>query len=400
VFWLKTNDMKKVKKDISFILNHVGENREDYYGAVSPPVFLSTNYCFKGVGDMREKLKKELELPFYTRGYNPTVGTLRQKIAALEGAEDALVFSSGSAAVACAVMSVLKAGDHAVCVQKPYSWTNTLLSKYLLKYGISTTFVDGGDPLHFEKACRPETKLIYLESPNSLTFELQDIEAVARIAKSRGITTIIDNSYNSPLNQSPIEWGIDLVVHSATKYLNGHSDVVAGVVCGSRERIQKMLAEEYMTLGSIISPQDAWLMMRGMRTLELRVNRSAESTAKVAAYLEKHPRVETLYYPFSSSNSQLELAKKQMKQGGGLLSIKLKANQVEEVERFCDSLKRFLMATSWGGYESLVFPICALAASKSFENPLPWNLVRLYIGIEDSDLLIEDIEQALEKMKG
>jgi cystathionine beta-lyase/cystathionine gamma-synthase len=390
--------MENSKKDIDYILNHLGENREEYYGAVSPPLFQSTNFCFKNVGEMREKLKHELEVPFYTRGYNPTVAALRKKIAALEGAEDALVFSSGSAAVACAVMSVLKSGDHAVCVNKPYSWTNTLLGKYLAAYGITVTFVDGGDPVNYEKACKPETKLIYLESPNSLTFELQDIEAIAGIAKGKNITTISDNSYNSPLNQSPIEMGIDLVVHSATKYLNGHSDVVAGVVCGTTARIQKMMGEEYMTLGSVISPHDAWLMMRGLRTLELRVNKSAESARKIAGFLENHPRVEVLYYPFSSKNPQGALARKQMKQGGGLISLKLKATGVEEVERFCDSLQRFLMATSWGGYESLVFPICALAASKSFENPLPWNLVRLYIGIEDADRLIADIAQAFEKM--
>lgn len=384
--------------DNSFILNHLGEDREEYYGSVAPPVFQTTNFCFRTVEEMREKLTRELETPFYTRGYNPTVATLRKKVAALEKAEDALVFSSGSAAVAAAVMSVLKGGDHVVCVQKPYSWTNTILSKYLAKYGITHTFVDGGEPANFEKAILPNTKLIYLESPNSLTFELQDIAAIVKIAKAKNITTIIDNSYNSPINQNPITMSVDLVLHSGSKYLNGHSDVVCGVVCGSRERIMKMMAEEYMTIGGCISPQDAALVLRGLRTLELRVNRSAETAKKVADFLEKHPKIKQLNYPFSSKNPQLELAKKQMKQGGGLLSIAINTDSVEGVERFCDNLKRFLMATSWGGYESLIFPICALAGSKSFENPLPWNLVRLYIGLEDADLLIADLEQALEKV--
>ncbi|MGQ0828730.1 MAG: trans-sulfuration enzyme family protein [Bacteroidota bacterium] len=384
--------------DLSFILNHLGEEREEYYGAVAPPVFQSTNFCFKTVGEMREKLTRELETPFYTRGYNPTVGALRKKVAALEGAEDAIVFSSGSAGIAAAVMSIVKAGDHVVCVQKPYSWTNTLLSKYLPKYGVTTTFVDGRDTENFAKAIQANTKLIYLESPNSLTFEMQDIEAVVKIAKAKNISTIIDNSYNSPLNQSPIKLGVDIVIHSASKYLNGHSDVVAGVVCSTKARIMKMMAEEYMTIGSIISPHDAALMLRGLRTLEIRVNRSAESTKKVADFLENHPKIKQLNYPFSSKNPQLALAKKQMKQGGGLLSIVLNVEKEEQAEKFCDNLKRFILATSWGGYESLVFPMCALAASKSFENPLPWNLVRLYIGLEDVDLLIEDLKQALDKV--
>ena len=385
--------------DISYILNHLGEDREEYYGAVAPPIFQSVNFCFKSVSEMREKLTRELETPFYTRGYNPTVAILRKKLAALEGAEDALVFSSGSAAVAAAITSVAKAGDHIVCVQKPYSWTNTLISKYLAKYGVTHTFADGGEAKNIEKAIQENTKLIYLESPNSLTFEVQDIEAITTIAKSKGIVTIVDNSYNSPINQQPIAMGADIVVHSGTKYLSGHSDVVAGVVCSSHAGLMKMMAEEYMTIGGVISPHDAGLILRGLRTLELRVNRSAETALKVSGFLQKHPKIRKLYYPMAANNPQLELAKKQMKQGGGLLSIVLNTENEQQVERFCDSLKRFLMATSWGGYESLVFPLCALAASKSFENPLPFNMVRLYIGLEDADLLIEDLRQALDKME-
>ena len=381
--------------DLSYILNHLGEERDQYFNAVAPPIVQSSNFCFKSVSEMREKLTRELETPFYTRGYNPTVAILRKKIAALEGTEDALVFASGSGAIAAAVMSCVKGGDHAVCVRKPYSWTNTLLSKYLGAYGVQSTFVDGGDTQNYIDAIKENTKLIYIESPNSLTFEMQDIQAIAKAAKERNITTIIDNSYSSPLNQSPVSLGVDIVVHSASKYLNGHSDVVAGVVCASRERIMKIFAEELMTIGAIISPNDAWLMIRGLRTLELRVNRSSESAEKVLRYLEQHPKIKKVYHPFAKDNPQSELAQKQMKQGGGLISIQIKADRVEQVEQFCDSLDRFIMATSWGGYESLVFPMCALKASASFENkPMPWDLVRLFIGLEDPQLLIDDLEQA------
>jgi cystathionine beta-lyase/cystathionine gamma-synthase len=385
--------------ELSQILNHLGEEREEYYGAVAPPVFQTSNFCFKTVSEMREKLKREMETPFYTRGYNPTVAMLRKKIAALEGAEDALVFASGSGAIASAVMSVVKAGDHAICVQKPYSWTGNLLSKYLIRYGVEHTFIDGTDAENFRKAIKQNTKLIYLESPNSLTFEMQDIEAVVKIAKEKNITTMIDNSYNTPINQNPIKMGVDVVLHSASKYLNGHSDVVAGVACSTKERILKMMSVEYMTIGAIISPHDAWLMMRGLRTLELRVNRSAASAKKVVEFLEGHSKVEQVLYPFAKNNPQLALAKKQMKQGGGLVTIMIRATEVKQVEAFCDSLKMFLLATSWGGHESLVFPMCALAESRSFENkPMPWNLVRLYIGLEEPAVLIADLEQALGKV--
>jgi cystathionine beta-lyase/cystathionine gamma-synthase len=383
--------------DIPNILNHLGEEHESYFGAVAPPIIQSSNFCVKNVEELRRTLSNELKVPFYTRGYNPTVAILRKKLAALEGADDALVFGSGTAAIVAAVMSVVKAGDHVVCVQKPYSWTNALFNKYLVNYAVKTTMVDGTSIENIEKAITPQTKLIYLESPNSITFELQDIEAVAKLARKKGISSIIDNSYSSPLCQSPLSMGIDLVLHSASKYIGGHSDVVAGVVCGSKERIESMFAKEYMNLGGIISPHDAWLMIRSLRTLELRVNKVAEVTPKVVAALEDHPKIEKLNYPFSKKNPQLALAKKQMKCATGLFSIQLKAD-VAGIERFVNSLKRFLIATSWGGYESLVFPFCAMPEANRNLSNLPVNLVRLYIGIDEADYLINDLKQALDKI--
>ena len=259
-------------------------------------------------------------------------------------------------------------------------------------------FVDGRAVENFKQALQPNTRLIYLESPNSLTFELQDIESICKLAKANAITTIIDNSYCSPINQTPADFGADIILHSATKYLNGHSDVVAGAVCTTKERISKMMAEEYMTIGSIISAHEAALILRGLRTLEIRVKHSNESAAKIIRFLEKHPKVKNIYYPFSENSPQLALARKQMKHCGGLFSIVLNAERTEQVENFCNHLKYFVLAASWGGYESLIFPLCALAASKSFENPLPWNLVRCYIGMEDTEVLIEDLKQALDKV--
>ncbi|MEO0470593.1 MAG: PLP-dependent aspartate aminotransferase family protein [Bacteroidota bacterium] len=386
--------------DLSYIINHLGEERENYFGSAAPPIMQASNFVFKSVEDMRKGLAKEMDAPFYTRGHNPTVAILRRKLAALEGAEECLVFSSGSAAIASGVMSCLQQGDHVVCVQKPYSWTTKLLNNLLARFGVETTMIDGRDPENFRQALRPNTRLFVLESPNSWTFELQDIEAVVAIAKEHGILTAIDNSYSTPLNQQPIKMGVDMVMHSASKYLGGHSDLVAGVLCCSRERAEIIFQSEFMTLGGIISPNDAWLMLRGLRTLPIRMARVAESTPKVVAFLEAHPLIEKVIYPYAASFPQHELAKKQMQRPAGQFTIQLKARDLADVDRFCDNLQYFLLACSWGGYESLIFPNSTVLDSMNYrDSELPWNMIRFYVGLEDAEVLIADLQQALEKVR-
>jgi cystathionine beta-lyase/cystathionine gamma-synthase len=383
--------------DISYILNELGEERQNYMGAVTPPIFQSSNFCFPSIDAMRQSLAHEMDIPFYTRGNNPTVAILRKKIAALEGAEDALVFASGSAAVSAAVMSNLQQGDHVVCVEKPYSWTNTLLNKLLARYGVTTTMIDGTVAENWRNAIRPNTKLFMLESPNSMTFEMQDVPAVVAIAKEHNILTVMDNSYASPLNQQPLKWGVDIVAHSASKYLAGHSSQVAGVIACSRKMAEHIFHGEFMTLGGIISPHDAWLMIQGLRTLSVRMDRVRDTTAQVVEFLVNHPKVEKVIYPFHPSFPQYELARKSMRQGTGQFSLLLKADNIGEVEQFCNRLRRFLMACSWGGYESLIFPICTLYDSNNYsKTTLPWNFIRFYVGLEEPEVLLEDIRQALE----
>lgn len=381
--------------DLSFILNHLGEDREQGFHAVVPPIVQSGNFTYPTVAAMREAVAHEFERPIYTRGVNPTVATVRKKLAALEQAEDALLFSSGSAAIAAAVISFVRTGDHIVSVAKPYSWTKKLLQELLARFGVTHTFVDGTDPEHFRSAITPATRLFILESPNSMTFELQDLRAVSAIAEAHGILTLCDNSYNSPLFQRPIALGIDLVAHSGTKYLNGHSDVVCGVLAGSRAHMQQVLRQELMTLGAAPSPHDAWLLMRGLRTLELRMHRSADSAVEVAHFLASHPKVRQVNWPFLESHPQHALARQQMTRCAGLMSIRVKAEDIAGVERFSDALKRFLIAVSWGGYESLQYPVCAAAGPSGYQGDLPWDLVRLYVGLEDPAVLIADLEQAL-----
>jgi cystathionine beta-lyase/cystathionine gamma-synthase len=386
---------------LSEILMHLGEERHNYFNAVSPPVMQTSNFAFDTLDDFRQAIAQEAQQPVYSRGHNPTVAILRKKLAALEHAEDALVFGSGMGAISAAILAHCKAGGHIVSVAKPYSWTHSILVNYLPRFGVSHTFVDGTDPEQIEAAIQDNTTLLYLESPNSMTFELQDLEACAAIAKKHGIPTCIDNSYASPIFQNPIDFGIDMVVHSGTKYLNGHSDVVFGVLCGSHETIGRVFTGEYMTLGGVLSPHDASLVIRGLRTLELRMQRTHESALEIAQQLEGHPAVGKVLHPWLPSFPQNELARRQMTGAGGLFSFYLDADTFRQAERFFEGLERFLLAVSWGGHESLVMPATAFYGVPGREDSTtPWNLVRLYIGLEDPAWLWEGLEKGFQHMRG
>ena len=385
--------------ELSYILNELGEERDLYFNAIAPPIIQTSNFAFKNVSEFRKGLANEYDALLYSRGNNPTVDILRKKLAALDGAEDALVFGSGIASISIPILALLKQGDHVVSVAKPYTWTIKLFENLLPKFGITTTFIDGTKPENFEMAIQSNTSLIYLESPNTLTFELQDLEAVSRFAKSKKITTMIDNSYSSPLNQQPYKMGIDLVAQSATKFIGGHSDVVAGVVSGSKALIKKIFDAEFLTIGGNISPMNGWLLIRGLRTIQLRQDRICDSTKKVVDFLATHPKIEKVIFPFHPSFPQYALAKKQMKNAGGLFSVALKAGSVEEIEKFCDALKHFIQAVSWGGHESLVIPAVAGFPAKDFDRNNPRHrLIRFYVGLEDPDYLIADLKQSLDKI--
>lgn len=383
-------------KDLNHILFHSGEHSEKYFNAICPPIIQSSNFRFNRLDDFRQAFANESEEVIYSRGNNPTVQILRQKIAELEGAEDALVFSSGTAAIAAAVLSQVKTGDHIVCVQSVYMWAYKLFINYLPRFGVTCSFVDGTELDAIEAAIQPNTTLLYLESPTSGDFQLQDLKACASLAQKYGLATAIDNSYCSPIFQNPHEVGIDLVIHSGTKYLNGHSDALVGTVSGTKTHIQKMFGEEYMNLGAVISPHDAALVIRGLRTLDMRLRRVDESGMKVAQFLDNHPKVESVIHPFLPSHPQYELAKQQMRGCGGLFSIHIKAENMKGVEAFFAQLKRFSFAVSWGGHESLVLPYCAFYHVPGRENPpVPWNRIRIYVGLEDPEWLMEDLENAL-----
>lgn len=383
--------------DISYILNELGEDRSQYFNAVSPPIVQTSNFAFNTFEELRNAFANEESAFLYSRGKNPTVDILSKKLAALDGAEDALVFNSGASAIYCSVMANVKSGDHIISIKKPYSWATRLFDNVLIRFGIETTYIDGTKIENFVNALRPETRIIYLETPNTLTYELQDLQAVSELAKSRDIITIVDNSYCTPIYQKPHDFGIDLSIQSGTKYLGGHSDVLAGVLTGEREMLKKIFNEQLLNTGSGISPFNAWLILRGLRTLPMRLEHISKSTIKVVEYLKKHPKIEKVIFPFDKDFPQLELAHKQMKGACGLLTVVLKTDSLELIEKFTYSLKHFLVAVSWGGHESLILPQAGGLAPEDFDvNIERHRMARIYIGFEDPDYLISDLDQALE----
>lgn len=383
--------------DLSYIINEYAEGRDNYFNAVAPPIIQTSNFAFKTVDALRKSFEDEYSTYLYSRGLNPTVDMLRKKLAALDEAEDCLVFNSGAAAIFASVLANVKSGSHIISVKNPYTWAKKLFEVILPKFGVTHTYVDGTNTQHFANAITPNTAIIYLESPNSFTYELQDLQAIAVLAKQHNIVTIIDNSYCTPIYQKPIALGIDLALQSATKYISGHSDVVAGVLSGSKAMIERIFNSEYNTVGSGIQPFNAWLLLRGLRTLPMRLERITNTTRTVIAYLEQHPSVEEVLFPLSPNFPQYELAKQQMTGACGLLTFAIKATTVQQIETFCESLQHILMAVSWGGYESLIIPKCAGLPQASFNAAdKSHRMLRLYVGLEDADYIIKDLDQAFQ----
>ena len=378
--------------DISFIINEFAEDRDDYFRAVAPPIVQTSNFAFKKVDDLRKSFADEYSTWLYSRGLNPTVEILRKKLAALDAAEDCLVFNSGAAAIFASVLANVKSGDHIVSMHHPYTWAKKMFSEILPRFNVTTTYIDGTKIENFVAATKENTTVYYLETPNSWTYEIQDLQAVAALAKSKNIVTICDNSFCTPLYQRPIEYGIDLVLQSATKYIGGHSDTVAGVLSGSKKMIERIFNSEYNTVGSGIQPFNAWLLIRGLRTLPARLERIAHTTQKVVAFLKAHERVEKVLFPFDEDFSQYALAKKQMSGACGLLTFIIKAKKIETIERFCEALQHILMAVSWGGHESLIIPRCAGVKPERFiASSEEHRMLRLYCGLEDADYIINDL---------
>lgn len=391
--------MSEKKLDLSFILNELGEERDQYFRAIAPPIMQTSNFAFSNVEDLAKVFEDEFSAYLYSRGLNPTIDILRTKLAALDGAEDCLVFNSGASAIFASIFANIQSGDHIVSVQKPYTWAQRMFDKVLPKFNVVTTYVDGRKIENFERAILPNTRIIYLESPNSWDFALQDLRAVAELARAENIITICDNSYCTPLYQRPIELGIDMVLQSASKYIGGHSDVVAGVLSGTRSMMKKIFDNELLNMGISISPFNAWLLIRGLRTLSTRLERISKTTQTVVKFLKQHPLVEEVIFPFDETFPQYELARSQMSGACGLFTIVMRAKERQEIVTFCESLRHILIAVSWGGYESLAIPRCASVLPEDFDaGNKEHRMIRLYVGLEEAEYLIADMEQAFKKV--
>ena len=369
---------------------HEGQQPDPLTGAVIVPVYLTSTY-------QQEAIAKHKGYE-YSRTGNPTRTALEEALASIEGGKFGLALASGVAATTT-VLSLLKSGDHIVAGDDLYGGTYRLLEKVVKNWGVTTTYVDVDEVEVFKNAIQPNTKLIWLETPTNPLLKIIDIEAISKIAKENNLILVIDNTFASPYFQRPLALGADIVVHSTTKYLAGHSDIIGGGVVTSNEQLYSELKFYQNAIGAVPSPLDSWLVLRGIKTLAVRMREHEKNALFLAEFLEKHPKIERIYYPGLPSHEHYHLAKQQMKGFGGMISLELKGG-FAEVERFVSRLKLFLLAESLGGVESLIcYPAkmthASLPEDERLKRGIKDNLVRLSVGIENQKDLKEDLENAL-----
>lgn len=360
--------------------------------AVSPPIYQTSIFAFDSYQAMVNRFRGLTNQPVYSRVDNPTVSVLLSKMCQLEGGEAAAAFSSGIAAISNAVLGLVQAGDRIVCVKNVYPDTYRLLKGICTRFGVTTDFVDGRDLEAIEKAL-PQAKLLYLESPSTWVMQEQDLVSIAKIAKSKRVTTIVDNSWATPIFQKPLHAGIDLVVHSASKYISGHSDTVAGLLIGSKAIIDRLVRDTTPYLGAKLSAQEAALLLRGLRTLPLRMKRHEESALLIAKRLAEHASVSRVHHP-----GLIPCEYSLLTGYGGLFSFEI--DDVLDIPVFCDSLSLFRLGVSWGGHESLVMPAAVSINQAGDYNAaadfgISPRMVRLFVGLEDPEELWSDLNKAL-----
>jgi cystathionine beta-lyase/cystathionine gamma-synthase len=366
--------------------------------AIAPPIHQTSTFRAASAADFATMATQPRHSRYYTRYGNPTLERVEKVIAELEGAETALVTASGMGAITTTVLALVQSGDHIVAQRNHYMGTTKLLTEILPRFGVTATLVDQTDVAAFAAALCPETKLILIETPSNPTLQLTDLSAIAELARPCNILTFCDNTFASPYNQRPLAHGIDLVMHSATKYLGGHHDLSAGVVAGSQALVEKIW-DAHMVVGAVLGPIDGWLLLRGLRTLAVRVKQQNQTALTLAHFLEAHSTIEQVYYPGVESHPQHELARRQMSGFGGVLSFAVKGGYAA-TQRFISALKVPTQAVSLGGYESLVVHAAAMwegtvGEAGLVEAGIQPNLVRFSVGLEDEHDLIADLQQAL-----
>jgi cystathionine gamma-synthase len=382
---------------------HAGAKRRKSYNALTTPIYQTATYTFDSTADLCDFMESKLrgddpDREEYGRYGNPSVWAVEERLAALEGAEDAALYSSGMAAITSLLLTVLKSGQHIVMTDDCYRRTRQFCETTLKKFGVETSVVPVGDYDALEDAMRPETRFIISETPTNPYLRVADLERIVEIATVNRCLTMIDTTFATPVNLRPIEWGIDFVVHSATKYLGGHNDVLAGVICGSKARI-KALKDARGIFGNVVDPQAAFLLERGIKTLGVRVKQQNDTALQVAKYLEAHPKIDRVYYPGLSSHPDYDVAQRQMSGFGGVVSFEV-AGDLDTTGDFIDRCEIPYIAPSLGGVESLIEQPALVSfyektTAERRELGIKDNLVRFAIGIEDVDDIIDDLEQAL-----
>lgn len=394
-----------MSSNLSTRVIHAGEKRVKPYHALTTPIVQTSTYTFKNTGDMVDYMEAKLwgdetEREEYGRYGNPTIAAAEAKLADLDSGEAACLFSSGMAAVTTTLLCLLSAGSHVVMTDDCYRRTRQFITKFLARYGVEATQVPMGDYEALEAAIRPNTKVILSESPTNPYLRVLDLRMLVDIARKYGLKTVVDSTFATPINQRPLEFGVDFVVHSATKYLGGHNDLLAGAVISSNYLIGA-IKETQAVLGDVSDPHTAYLLLRGLKTLELRVQRQNETAGQVAHFLARHPAVRRVYYPGLAGHPDHEVAAAQMSGFGGVVSFDLDAT-LEQTGEFIDHLQIPYIGPSLGGVESLVGQVALMSyyefsPEERAEIGISDSLVRLAVGLEAADDLLADLAQALDR---
>lgn len=381
---------------------HEGYDPEQYRGSLTPPIFQTSTFTFETAQQGERRFAGKEDGFIYTRLGNPTVKMLEDRMAALEKGEAALAFSSGMAAVSAILLALTKTGDHVLCSQGIYGCTFGLLEMMEEKYQVHHDFSTMATKEQLLNEIRPETTCIYIETPINPTMKLVDLQMVAEVGKEKGIPVVVDNTFSSPYLQNPLSLGCDVVIHSATKYICGHGDVIAGIAIGSHEFMREVAMTTQKDIGGIISPFDAWLLLRGLKTLAVRMDRHCDNAEKLADFLLNHPKVEHVYFPGDKQNPDYEIANKQMRKPGGLISFSITGDK-ETAQKLMNELKLIKIAVSLGDAETLIqHPATmthAVVPKISREKMgIEDTLLRLSVGLESWEDLRDDLAQALENV--
>lgn len=382
---------------------HAGRINDEQFGSLATPLYQTSTFIFDDANQGAQRFAGEQEGFIYSRLGNPTTRQLEQRVAAMEGMEDAAATATGMGAVSGALLANLSCGDHIISSKAVYGCSFALISHMLTKFGIEVSFVDMEEPENIKKEIRPNTKIIFLETPINPNLVVLDLEKILTIAKENDIISVVDNTFLTPFLQQPAKMGADIIIHSATKYLNGHGDVVAGIICGSKEMIQHIKLTALKDIGATMSPHDAWLILRGIKTLPIRMERHCNNAQQIAEFLEAHEKVAKVYYPGLKSHPGNKFIGNQMKGAGGVIAFEINGD-IAEGEAFINRMKLFSIAVSLGDAESLIQHPASMTHSPYTPEEreaagISDSLIRISVGLENSEDLMNDLQQSLAEIQ-